>query len=332
MARRSNLLLAVALGSILVVFLTLLICMARLKLFVFSGNDSSSKVVVAALALVGTFVTTVVSIVGILLKHSIDQQAELRQQESEKRLKMDSERNAALQRESEQRLKLEAAVRALQLFSTSTGSPTPESQRDGALFALDSLGQYELTLLLTKSLLGKEGLNPDTTSVLLDHAILHGSNYVKNEAITILKNHAGSMITPQGVSIPDGLINWSPDLTDYVREWAPIAISKILLARPKDVWIGQFPYTMYGIIAALCIAWKTEKLPRLKEEMGAILREILNCLELDGQFLYHPVMVINIDEIKKEIAGSSSGGMAEQQIIKDLARWNKSKARAADGV
>jgi hypothetical protein len=67
-------------------------------------------------------------IIAGLLKHSIDK------------------RNADLRDDAEKRLKLEAAVRTLQLFSTSTGDPTPKDQRVGALFALSSLGQYELSL------------------------------------------------------------------------------------------------------------------------------------------------------------------------------------------
>ena len=136
----------------------------QLGFFNFTGTDPSSKVVAAALALVGTIVGAVVSIVGVILKHSIDRQAETRQE-------IESRRSDALQREAEQRLKLEAGVRALQLFSTSSGDLTPAVQRDGALFMLANLGQHELTLQLVDNLLSEGELSAGAASSLVPATI-----------------------------------------------------------------------------------------------------------------------------------------------------------------
>jgi hypothetical protein len=69
-------------------------------------------------------------IVGVLLTHSINQQAESRPWEAE------------------QGLELEAGTRALQLFTPGSGSLTHPIQRDGALFMLTNLGQHQLALQL----------------------------------------------------------------------------------------------------------------------------------------------------------------------------------------
>jgi len=110
MTRRSTTLLVISVGSILLLFAGFTTLLWRLGFFNFTGTDPSSKVAVAALALVGTFVGALVSILGVVLKYSIDQQTESRQD-------FESRRAEALQLEAEQRLKLEAAVRALQLFA-----------------------------------------------------------------------------------------------------------------------------------------------------------------------------------------------------------------------
>src|SRR2546423_3161417 len=342
MTQRSNLLLTVTVGSILLLFTGLVVIMWRIGFFTFNGTDPSSKVVAAALALVGTFTGTVVSIVGILLKHSIDQQTAIRQEiesnrnatlqrDAEQRLKLDSERNAVLQNDAEQRLKLEAAVRALQLFSTSTGTPTPMTQRDGALFALDSLGQYELTLLMTDSLLEKGELSPATATALLDHALVRGSREVKVNAISLLNDHAARMITPLGVEMPDSLIDWTPDLPDYVREWAPIAMSKVLMARPVAVWMNQFRYSVNAFIAALCMAWQKEQVPRLKINVGVILNEIFKAFpHVGGKILYHSGGEVDVDNILQKVAESTSADTHATEMAQQLAHWRQARARSAD--
>lgn len=341
MSNRSNTLLGVALASVLVSFIAMMVIMWRIGFFTFNGTDPSSKVVAAALALVGAFTGTVVSMVGILLKHSIDQQAEARQRmesdrnavlesETERRLQIESDRNTALQRDAEQRLKLEAAVRALQLFSTNTGAPTPSIQRDGALFALDSLGQYELTLLIASSLLEKGELSPATAATLLDHAIRYGNAGVQQTAIFQLHNNAARMISPIGLELPTCLLEWTDDLSDYVREWAVTAIAKILLARLPQEWMNKFENGLTVIVAVLCMAWQNEHVPRLKTDVGLILKEIFKTLP-DFGVVYHTRGEIDTKRIRQEVLGVSdaSGSTDTMDVVRQLARWNQDAALAA---
>lgn len=67
-----------------------------LGLFEFTGDQADAKIIGATLALSGGLVGTVVTGVGIFLKHSIDQRnADLKEQE-EKRLQIESDRNIVL--------------------------------------------------------------------------------------------------------------------------------------------------------------------------------------------------------------------------------------------
>src|SRR5215831_3122374 len=150
MARRSNLLPTVWFVLVIVVIAGLVAVLSWLGFFSIGGNDAHAKVVAAALGLVSGVIGAVVAVAGHLLKHSID------------------ERNVDLRDDAEKRMKLEAAVRTLQLFSTTTGRPTPKDQRDGALFALSSLGYYELTLIIAESLIDNDDLHPNLFTTLLN--------------------------------------------------------------------------------------------------------------------------------------------------------------------
>jgi hypothetical protein len=288
----------------------------QLGFFNFTGTDPSSKVVAAALALVGTIVGAVVSIVGVILKHSIDRQAETRQE-------IESRRSDALQREAEQRLKLEAGVRALQLFSTSSGDLTPAVQRDGALFMLANLGQHELTLQLVDNLLSEGELSAGAASSLIDQAIQRGDEGVRNQAITLFNHYAAYMVTPEGVQIPDCLQDWVPGLSDYVREWALIALANVIVARPPSEWSAKFPYQANCVIAALCLAWSEEKIPRLKTAAGAILHQVLTAFPETAK-LMHPRMTIDTDDIRSRVADVVPSDIASTDVVQRLALWASS--------
>lgn len=321
MAHRPNVALALTLGSIIALFAGLLAFMGYLGFFTFTGSDPSSKIVAAALALVGAFLGAAVSIVGLVVKYSIDRQTESRQA-------MESERAAALQREAEQRLKLEAGVRALQLFSTNAGEPTPAIQREGALFMLANLGQHELTLQLVDELLVKGDLSPGAAVAILNQAILQGGEDQKTRAISVFSSHAASMVTPAGADVPECLLNWVPGLPPYVREWGVIALADVLLARPAEEWREKFIFQAYSLVAALGIAWTEEADPRLRQNLGAILQPILAAFP-ESQLLCHPRLSIDTDRIRGEVTGLSPDGQASEELLHRLTQWGTSANPAA---
>ncbi len=313
MAHRPNVALALTLGSILVLFAALLAFMGHLGFFTFTGSDPSSKIVAAALALVGAFLGAAVSIVGLVVKTSIDRQTESRQA-------MESERAAALQREAEQRLKLEAGVRALQLFSTSGGELTPAIQREGALFMLANLGQHDLTLQLVDELLSKGEVSGGAAVSIINQALLQGAEDQKTRAISVFSSHASGMVTPAGADVPECLLNWAPGLPPYVREWGVIALADVLLARPIEEWRERFIFQAYSLLAALGIAWTEETDPRLRTNLGAILQPILAAFP-DSQLLCHPRLSIDTDRIRGEVAHLAPDGQASEELLQRLAHW-----------
>jgi hypothetical protein len=314
-ADRSHTALALTLGTILALFAGLLAFMHHLGLFSYVGSDpnSSSKVVAASLGLVGAFLGAAVSIAGTVVKYSIDRQTESRQEQ-------ESRRAQALQWEAEQRLKLEAGVRALQLFSTSTGEPTPPIQREGALFMLANLGQHELTLQLVDELLSKEDLSPGAAVAIINQALLHGTEEQQTRAISVFSGHAANMATPSGAEVPEALLNWVPGLPAYVREWGTIALADVLLSRPVQEWSEKYIFQAYSVLAALGIAWEEEGDPRLRKNLGAILHPILAAFP-DSQLLCHPRLSVDTDRIRTEVAQILPDGQATEELLRRLNAW-----------
>jgi hypothetical protein len=103
----------------------------------FTGSQANATVIAAGLALAGALFGSLVSVSGLLLKHSIDTQAE-------NRLHLEAERNAVLESDAAKRLKLEAAIEAVRLLATPSGTPAPSIQCSGALYSLAALGQLDL--------------------------------------------------------------------------------------------------------------------------------------------------------------------------------------------
>lgn len=309
--RQSNIFLWVSLGTIVVIFAALIVIMWRLGFFEFTGTEPSSNVVAAAIALVGTFIGAAVSVVGILIKHSFDQQTLARQE-------MEALRNEASKWETEQRMKLEAAVRALQLFSTSEGKNTPEIQRDGALFTLANLGQYKLTLQLVDNLLKKKELNVGTASSLLDLAIRNGNLEEKVQATNVMAD-----LDRREAALPECLLEWVADLPTYVREWASFYIAEIILARPIEEWSEKYPYQKNSLVAALCLAWTEEEIPRLKSDIGAILDMVFNAFppEVGAHMLFHRRMNIDTIEISNEVKSIKPEGSYAEELAIQLKEW-----------
>ena len=309
-----------ALVAVILVFAGFGALMWTTGLFDFAGTAANAKIVAAALTLVGALIGSLVSIVGIVLKHSLDRRnADLKDQ-TERRLEIEAKRNADLQTESENRLKLEAAIQAVGLLSTTSGAPAPMIQRTGALFALMGLGNYELATVLVGSMLVTNELNSNSAARLLNRALVAGEPSIQNEAVTILYQHADKFLTPNGGSdFPYSILEWDRKLSDYVREWGMLALGRLMVARPLLEWEQTQANT---IIGALALAWTTtEPNDRIKNDIGAILRSILNAFPAVTGTLLHPKQTINIDKIRSEVASITAIISATKELVPKLDAW-----------
>jgi len=315
----------VSIGAMTGIFIIFVLVLWKAGFLSFKGDDPSSKVVAAALALVGGLVAAVVSIIGLILKYSIDQRTETRLQIEATRAaadrKAESDRANALQTQAEQRLKLEAAIRSVELFGASEGKAAT-LQRAGALFTLSSLDQHELTLSLTTELLQRDELEPSTACELIDRALRKGDNDVKANAIIILYENVERMTASANLYIPACIGSWDVCLTPYVREFACLCLAKVLMTRPLVVWQSLFPEDANAIIGALGLGWlnENESDPRIRNDIGAVLNGVLSGFRNMGT-LYHPKKAINTDELRIEVAKITASTSHAAETVRQLHRW-----------
>ncbi len=326
MQTRSETKLAIALAAVLLLAAGVITAMWRIGLLSFTDSENGSKVVAAALALVGTFAAAAVTMVGLVLKHAIDEQT-LRQHEAE------SDRAEATRRDAERRLGLEAAVKALQLLSTSTGAPTSQSQRDGALFMLATFDQHELALQLASDLLAKSELSPGTACIIMDRALVRGDENARNSAIGVLHSHAARMATGTEICMPDSIMSWGPGLPAYVREWATNAIAELMVSQPVAVWTGALKYECNALVSALAIGWSEETDASLKVFQGSVLHRVLAAVPSVTGHLRHPRQRIDVAAIRNAVSDAKYATDCHGSLIPRLSEWATAvKRQEPDGA
>jgi hypothetical protein len=303
-----------AIAGALIVFVIFALVLWQTDLLKFTGSDPSSKVVAAAIALVGAFLGTLITFVGILLKNSLDQQAE-------HRLQLEAERNEALQRDAEQRLKLEAAIRAVQLFTTSAGNLSPDIQRAGALLTLSSLGQYKLVLTLTSELLSSGLIASGTVALLIDQALLKGEEEEKRNAISLFLDYSERFLTTTGAVLPSSITSGSNNFPPFIRGWIPIILGRIIAARPLAEW-RKYRFSFYEILSILAIDWQEESIEEIKGDVGAILKVALQVFA-DSGHLQHPRMSLDTYQIRLDVKSASPKTTAATELVERLNMWYK---------
>lgn len=321
--QKSNRTITITIASISSIFVIFIVVLWRSGFLTFTGSDPSSKIVAAALALVGGLIAAVVSIVGILLKYSIDQRTESRLQIEANRVaadrKTESDRANALQTQAEQRLSLEAAIRAVELLG-GTKDSTNALQQAGALFALSNLDQHQLTLDLASYLLKRNSLEPSTASRLIDRALRRSDPIIQLQAMETLHAHAGHMITPSSLEFPSSIVNWDSCLsTAEVRQLAVLAASMVLLSRQLPAWQTHLP-EVAGIVAIMALAWEAEADERLKSEFGAILKSVLQAFP-DFSVIYHPKKPIDAIQLTKQVENCKVSSYRTYEVLKQLESW-----------
>lgn len=195
------------------------------KLFTspFLGNDTASKVTVAGLALIGVLATASVSLIGLMLKQSIDGRT----------LKLSEQ--AALDRVTEQqRLQMEAAMQTVKLMSLDSGEPAPAIQVSAALLVLAKLGEISLAIDLAAETWPKEQINSSAGVRIIDHALTSNENdphLQRSSALLLLNNYERLDITDNQYEWPTSLDVWPMKLDPEAREMIAHALSRWLKKR-----------------------------------------------------------------------------------------------------
>ena len=260
--------------SMLIVFVLFTAILWMAGLFNFTGTDASAKIVASALALVGGFFTTLVTAVGIFLKHSLDQRNAVLKDEAEKRQHSLDQRNAILKDEAEKRLKQEAAIQTVQLLSTNSGKDVPETQRAGVLFILANLGLLDLAITVLDQMLAHDRIDTKSAVWVINKALESNDEKIQLEASSILRERYGKFLMKNGqCTFPRCFyLNWNTEMPLLARQEAAEALLKMITARSYRDWDSGIFNTL---ILTLIAIWKTEPEMRLKNGVGICLEKII---------------------------------------------------------
>jgi hypothetical protein len=325
----ANIIAAIAVTA---VFATFIVAITRFDVFG-DASHGGAQPVAAAIALVGAFMTAVASILGILLKYSVDGRAEQRLQEEARRnaaiheqaaeqIRLNADRNLVLQREAECRLKLEVATQAVKLLTTTDGGIAPHLQRAGALFTLVNLGEYELTLSLVSELIKHSAIEPPLAARLLNAILMRGGDTVQRDAAWLLYEHAKEFLTPTGFEFPSVLLDDVKSRPKYVREWTYRAWGRMFLARSVDEWRKQLD-VVYALVAALSLAWMHETDERLRKDLAAVIGPVLVAFPY-ARRINNPIQDIDLLRVRAEVTATESpvtAGMSE--FSRELLLWSE---------
>ena len=183
----------IASGAAVTILVVAVILMFLLGLFDAATDENGAKRLAASLALVGAVLSAVVTLIGIVVKYSID------------------DRNAQLAVEAERRNHIDVAIRAVDLLCENNQGTTIH-QIGGSLLALISLGELELAVSLLATLWPERLVSRHVADVLLRKAILAGSDDVKNDAAVVLSNNTEQIQVQDDMYWPIPNVGWSTDL------------------------------------------------------------------------------------------------------------------------
>lgn len=255
--------------TIVIIFVLFIGIIWKLGLLTITGDDPNSKIVAASIALIGGLFSSVITIIGLILKHSIDLRSIGIQ-----------ERNIALEKEAENRLKIEAAIKSIGLLSTSSGQEVNDLQKTGVILTLGNLNMFSLALSLSEELIKKSSLSMDSYTWLIDKCITDGDNVVREQAILCFSSHISKLLVPGGNAyFPATFLDFNSlnNLTVSSRGHIVDIIIDLITERPFNEWNIDILSTCYQNLYNI---WKTEE-TYLKDMIGIALYNFLKIVPED---------------------------------------------------
>jgi hypothetical protein len=273
----------------------------------FSGGEAAAKVAVAVLALFGSLFGTTVTLIGLLLKRSIDK------------------RTLVLQTEAEQRLKLDTAIKAVELFKSAAGAASP-AESAGALFALIRLGQFDFALSLLDELWPKDLVRSPSAVWVINCCLQSEDVEIAELAATLLWANAAKLPDDHGGKSWPANYDWQvPNTMSLLtRRLLLMARVKSLLSRPFDYWDRNI---LNADILALSNSFRTDSSSELTQSAAAYLRTLLQVYDpSDKQVLHLPTGLLSIEEVRAEIEkkyGASVCGStaSDEELEGQLRSW-----------
>lgn len=232
--------------------------MALLGLFKTPQDDTGTKSLAAALGLVGAVLSAVLTLVGTIIKYSLD------------------ERNYALALQAEHRNRIEAAIRAVDLLSENNQDAT-KAQMGGALLALVSLGELNLAVSLLTQLWPSGKVTAAVADVILPAALKSKSPETQIAAAAVLAQNASRIEQPLANIWPLANLGWWTDLNGNCRLGLVLAAAQWLISVATDQ-----PPSLRDPAVVLYQALEDPDTKNIVDIAAACLRPVVNALPDDS--------------------------------------------------
>jgi len=298
----SNLLSHAVLGVVFV-FAIFAWILWRLGLFSFSGTQQSANIVAASISLVGGLIGSLVTIIGIILKHSLDLRSFALKMETETREKIESDRNNRLADEAEKRLNSEATIQALGLLSTNSGQETSDIQKAGIILILSHLGKMDIALSLSDKMLTEKTLDAGTATWLFNKALTSHDHDIQQQAAILTDYHILKLLADNGgAEFPAILVDpvGFTSLNLDTQRVAVFAIIDLLMLRSYSEWK---PDDFLIVLKQIHYIWKNDSDDKVKTNAGIALSMFIQA--------YKPEKTIDWD----------SGSQSISELTKELADY-----------
>lgn len=275
--------------AVVLIFILFVFLVWRLEFFKFSGTAPSATIVAASIALFGGLFTSIVSIIGLALKHSID----LRNLAIQ-------DRNEALAKEAEKRQKEEAAIKSIALLGNSEGAEASNIQQAGVILSLANLEKFRIALPLAEQMINNSAINASTFCWLIDKAVLLGNDQVKIQACLALGNQIEKLITADGGAFyPSCLLDLKTHTTlpSSAQGHNITILIDLITANPFINWNKD---TLAGIIGMLFSIYKEDK-TFLRDKAGIASFYFIKKYPEDSEY-YWDNKLVRFNDLIDEVA------------------------------
>jgi hypothetical protein len=181
----------------------------RLLTSPFHGSSTTAKLAIAGLTLLGVVVTTLVSVIGLLFKQSIDR------------------RTMEISQAEHGRQVMETALQTVRLMTLDNGSPAPTTQISAALLVLASLGEVTMAIHLAAEMWPRDHVTSSTATQLVDFALAEKDPSLHRDAAMLLYNNFARLdMNGNQYEWPNSLDHWPTDLDDEARRTLVLALAE----------------------------------------------------------------------------------------------------------
>jgi hypothetical protein len=135
----------------------------------------------------------------------------------------------------------------------------------------------------------------------------------------MLHREADRFVTDRFVCFPNSLVERPTSFPPHVREWATIALGRMIVAQPPSEWknrIHEFSSLLVGLIRF----WQGEKSERLHADTGAMLRRALKAFP-KMKTVFSPEGDVLLEPIREAVAAAEAKSAVAREVVRQLDEW-----------